>query len=77
MKQWKFDGNEVDFIELVQWAMVLRQLTKDGVKEAFWIVMSPSKVERYSRKYGMSFGAISDEMMRIAKEIDKGLRDVY
>ena len=71
MKEWRWDGTIWDFAEVVQWALVFRQLSKD--KPAGWsqMVSDPIMIEQKAEEYGMTFRAITDEMQRIGADLDR------
>lgn len=71
MNEWRWNGTIWDFAEFVQWALVFRQLSKD--KPAGWsqMVSNPKMIEKKAEEYGMTFRAITDEMLRIGTNLDR------
>ena len=71
MKEWHWDGTIWDFAEVVQWALVFRQLSKN--KPARWsqMISDPKMIEERAEEYGMTFRAITDEMLRIGTDLDR------
>lgn len=65
MEEWRWDGSIWDFAEVVQWALVLRQLSKD--KPAGWtnMVSEPKMIEQKADEYGITLRAVTSEMLRI------------
>ena len=71
MEEWRWNGSIWDFAEVVQWALVFRQLSKD--KPAGWIdmVSDPKMIEQKANEYGMTLRAVSNEMLRIAESLER------
>ena len=71
MEKWHWDGSIWDFAEVVQWALVFRQLSKD--KPAGWskMVSDPKMMEQKANEYGMTLRAVTDEMLRIGDSLKR------
>jgi len=71
MEEWHWDGSIWDFAEVVQWALVFRQLSKD--KPAGWskMVSDPKMMEQKANEYGMTLRAVTDEMLRIGDSLKR------
>ena len=75
MEEWHWDSSIWDFVETVQWTLVFRQLSKD--KPLGWskMVSDPKIVEQKANEYGMTYRAITNEMLRIG-ELLKHMLDI-
>lgn len=71
MEEWHWDSSIRDFAEVVQWALVFRQLSKD--KPAGWskMVSDPKMIEQKANEYGMTLRAVTDEMLRIGDSLKR------
>lgn len=71
MEKWHWDGSIWDFAEVVQWALVFRQLSKD--KPAGWskMVSDPKMMEQKAEEYGITLRAVTDEMLRIGDSLKR------
>lgn len=65
---WRFDGTLWEFVETVQWVLVLRQLKKADRPDIAEIVVSPEKIEAAAEEYGITMRATVNEMLRISKD---------
>ena len=63
------NGTIWDFAEVIQWAVVVRQLSKD--KPDGWTRMAsdPKMIEQKAEEYGMTLRAITSGMLRIGKDL--------
>ena len=71
MEKWHWDGSIWDFAEVVQWALVFRQLSKD--KPAGWskMVSDPKMMEQKAEEYGITLRAVTDEMLHIGDSLKR------
>ncbi len=75
MDEWHWDGTIWDFVETIQWTLVFRRLSKE--KPLGWskMVNDPKIVEQKSNEYGMTYRAITNEMLRIGGHL-KNMLDI-
>ena len=75
MDEWHWDGTIWDFVETIQWTLVFRQLSKE--KPLGWskMVSDPKIVEQKANEYGMTYRAITNEMLRIGGHL-KNMLDI-
>ena len=75
MEEWHWDSSIWDFVETIQWTLVFRQLSKD--KPLGWskMVSDPKIVEQKANEYGMTYRAITNEMLRIGEHL-KNMLDI-
>ena len=73
MEEWHWDSSIWDFVETVQWTLVFRQLSKE--KPLGWskMVSDPKIVEQKAKEYGMTYRAITNEMLRIGLHLNNML----
>ena len=71
MEKWHWDGSIWDFAEVVQWALVFRQLSKD--KPAGWskMVSDPKMMDQKAEEYGITLRAVTDEMLHIGDSLKR------
>lgn len=66
--EWKYDGTLWDFIEIVQWSLVMREVM-DHKKDELWTIMaSPELVRNAADEYGITYQAVADEMVRCGRD---------
>ena len=63
---WKWDGTLWDFVEIVQWAMVVRDVGKHNGN--LDIISDPKRALDYAYDHGITRRAVVREMQRIAKD---------
>ena len=73
MEEWCWDSSIWDFVETIQWTLVFRQLSKE--KPLGWskMVSDPKIVEQKANEYGMTYRAITNEMLRIGRDLNNML----
>jgi len=69
---WTFNGTKEEFIDLVRWAMVLREMKQDGTEGRFRTANSPAQAAQMAERYGITPAAVLNEMKRIHAETDDG-----
>ena len=67
---WTFNGTKEEFIDLVRWAMVLREMKQDGTTGRFHTANSPMQAAQMAEMYGITPDAVLGEMKRITAEED-------
>jgi len=75
---WKFDGTIWDFIETIQWALVIREASKRNDPDIGIIMTTPNLIFRKADEYGITREAIISEMLTIgatARNLLKGSSD--
>jgi len=73
MEEWRWDSSIWDFVETIQWTLVFRQFSKE--KPLGWskMVSDPKIVEQKANEYGMTYRAITNEMLRIGRDLNNML----
>ena len=67
---WTFNGTKEEFIDLVRWAMVLREMKQDGTEGRFRTANSPAQAAQMAERYGITPSAVLNEMKRIVAEAE-------
>ena len=67
---WRFDGTILDFLELVQWVLVLRKLCTDGVESYSEIISCRDRVQQTADNMGITKEALIREMLRIGRDAE-------
>ena len=67
-KDWKWDGSLWEFLEIVQWTLVTRQLGKDQPEGWSKMITNPQMIDMKAEEYGITLRAINDEMYRISQD---------
>ena len=68
MREWKWDRSCQGFIEIVQWAFVFHRVYIDQPKKLHEIMSNPDLVDEWAEKYGMTYEAVSKEMIKYGKD---------
>lgn len=75
MEEWRWDSSIWDFVETIQWTLVFRQLSKEKLLGWSKMVSDPKIVEQKANEYGMTYRAITNEMLRIGGHL-KNMLDI-
>lgn len=71
MEKWRWNGSIWDFAEVVQWALVFRQLSKDTTAGWSNMVSDPKMIEQKADEYGIALRAVTSEMLRIGDSLKR------
>ena len=63
MKEWHFDGNPLEFLWMVRWAILLRELYKEKHPDPLDILLDTKKAESALIQHGITEKAITLEML--------------
>ena len=66
--QWKWKGTLWDFVDTVQWAMLMSELAEEKKSDLGAIMSSPDRVRQEANARGITRRAIVREMLRIAQD---------
>ena len=69
-QSWRFEGTILDFIDLVQWVLVLRKLCEEGEESRFEILCHPELVRQEAADLGITKEALVREMLRIGRDAE-------
>lgn len=69
MEEYKFDGNAYDFLWLMKWSLVARQMLKENRKGHFSILTDSEKVQEAAEEYGMDDFVLINELIRLTDEL--------
>lgn len=69
MEEYKFDGNAYEFLGIMKWSLVARQMQKENRKDRFDVLTNPDKVEEAAEEYGMDDYALIKELIRMTDEL--------
>ncbi len=68
---WTFNGTKEEFIDLVRWAMVLREMKQDGTEGRFRTANSPAQAAQMAERYGITPAAVLNEILCTGDEIER------
>ncbi len=66
--EWRWDGTLWDFVDAVQWALVVRDIEKNNASPEWSIISNPRRCVDYANERGITRRAVVREMMRIATD---------
>jgi len=66
--QWKWKGTLWDFVDTVQWAMLMHELAEEQKTDLGAIMSSSDRVVQEANARGITRRAIVREMLRIAQD---------
>ena len=66
--QWKWKGTLWDFVDTVQWAMLMHELAEEKKPGLGAIMSSPDRVKQETTARGITRRAIVREMLRVAQD---------
>ena len=65
---WRWEGTLWDFVDVVQWAMLMHRLNETHETDAWEILSDPERVRKKAENYGITRRAIVREMLRIGQD---------
>ena len=65
---WKWEGTLWDFVDVVQWAMLMHRLNETHETDAWEILSDPRRVREKAEEHGITRRAIVREMLRIGRD---------
>ena len=67
---WHFDGSIWEFVKVVQWALVFRQLIiEDRIMDWSEIGCNEKKLKQAAAAYGITYRNISEDMKEISQKL--------
>lgn len=67
---WKWEGTLWDFVDVVQWAMLMHRLAQDHVPDKGRILSNPDLARERAEAYGITRRAVVREMLRIGRDAE-------
>lgn len=69
-RKWHFDGSAWEFVKVVQWALVFRQLIIDNrIMDWSEIGSNEKKLKQTAAEYGITYRNISEDMREISQKL--------
>lgn len=69
-EQWHFNGSIWEFVKVVQWALVFRQLIiDDRIMDWSEIGSNEKKLKQTAADYGITYRNISEDMKEISQKL--------
>ena len=70
-QEWRWDGTDTEFVELVKWAIVFRKLAKE--QQMGWLksAFDKAKMMNLCIEYGITEAAVGREIKKMLLFIDK------
>lgn len=62
--EWRWHGSVWGFLDIVQWAFVFQRLAEENCPDMVDIIESPELVRKKAEEYGMTYFALTKEMLR-------------
>ncbi len=69
MEEYKFDGDAYEFLGIMKWSLVARQMQKEKRKGRFDILTDSVKVEEVAEEYGMDEFVLIKELIRLTDKL--------
>lgn len=70
-KKNNFPQSTSTLIGIIQWALVLRQVMKEGRTDAIELLQNPLQTYDVAIQYGFTYAAIERELVRIGRELEQ------
>lgn len=69
MEEYKFDGSAYEFLGIMKWSLVARQMQKDHRKDCSDVLKDSAKVGEVADEYGMDEYVLIKELIRLTDEL--------
>ena len=69
MEEYKFDGSAYEFLGIMKWSLVARQMQKDHRKDCSDVLKDSAKVGEVADEYGMDGYVLIKELIRLTDEL--------
>lgn len=69
MEEYKFDGSAYEFLGIMRWSLVARQMLKDHRKDCSDVLKDSDKVGEVADEYGMDGYVLIKELIRLTDEL--------
>lgn len=69
MEEYKFDGSAYEFLGIIRWSLVAREMQKDHRKDCFDVLRDSDKVGEVADEYGMDGYVLIKELIRLTDEL--------
>lgn len=69
MEEYKFDGNAYEFLGIMRWSLVARQMLKEHRKDCSDVLRDSDKVGKVADEYGMDGYVLIKELIRLTDEL--------
>lgn len=69
MEEYKFDGSAYEFLGIMKWSLVARQMQKDHRKDCSDVLKDSVKVGEVADEYGMDEYVLIKELIRLTDEL--------
>lgn len=69
MEEYKFDGSAYEFLRIMRWSLVARQMLKDHRKDCSDVLKDSDKVGEVADEYGMDGYVLIKELIRLTDEL--------
>lgn len=69
MEEYKFDGSAYEFLGIMRWSLVARQMLKDHRKDCSDVLRDSDKVGEVADEYGMDGYVLIKELIRLTDEL--------
>lgn len=69
MEEYKFDGSAYEFLGIMRWSLVARQMLKDHRKDCSDVLKDSDKMGEVADEYGMDEYVLIKELIRLTDEL--------
>lgn len=69
MEEYKFDGSAYEFLGIMRWSLVARQMLKEHRKDCSDVLRDSDKVGEVADEYGMDGYVLIKELIRLIDEL--------
>lgn len=69
MEEYKFDGSAYEFLGIMRWSLVARQMLKEHRKDCSDVLRDSDKVGKVADEYGMDGYVLIKELIRLTDEL--------
>ena len=74
-EKWRYDGKVWDFIDMIKWCIVARELAEENADNLIDVLKSPEKVKQKACALGLSDRAVAEEILSIGEKTRRLFRD--
>ena len=67
--EYKFDGSAYEFLGIMRWSLIAREMQKEHRKDRFDVLKDSTKLEEIADEYGMDDYALIKELIRLTDEL--------
>ena len=69
MEEYKFDGSAYEFLGIMRWSLIAREMQKEHRKDRFDVLKDSTRLEEIADEYGMDDYDLIKELIRLTDEL--------